>query len=426
MKRIFDSSVILLLSIGAALAGCVDRNMPTTGLTYTEPSATSTVLISTPILESTLPATQPGVDKGLTPTPEAENTPMVITPDNAQVMDMQFIDAKHGWWLGETYQPPGTWGIAIRQTVDGGAIWTPLPAPDVQPGFKMDFRSSDPNLVSQIRFVNGKTGWIFGPGLFYTQDGGKVWHPVVFSGAVVALEPGVPGKPIWAIAQVCLQIPDCTTQLFQASPDRPDQWSPVSYIPVLHPVLAFIRPDSQDGYILSNVSNESFQVSLISTHDEGQSWTSVSTGCISEQPLLAASDRSHLFLLCSGMPGAGNQSKQFYTSTDGGETWNLIQNPNAGNTLGSYGYSNALGSYGYSNALVFLTPKVGVLALGRSSLFTTQDGGRSWTWSSINNMRDASGWVLDAPGGQEIFAALWTTIYHSLDGGLTWQSSEIH
>ncbi len=385
----------LLVFITIITTSCTGRYNPPASSTMRPPAATSGIATSTSTTENGQATTQPAIN---------------------QVLDMQFLDPQHGWLIGAIYLPDGSGRVAIRKTVDGGTTWTKVSAPELQFAPYVSVNQATANTVHQIRFVDAQKGWIYGTALLATQDGGKEWSQVNLPGVVVALEPAGSTQPAWAIIQNCPQIPDCTAQLYQAAPDDPQKWTPVSAIPVLHPLLAFSRPDAQDGYILVNKDTENLQVLLVATHDNGKSWSSNSTGCISEQPLLAGSDRLHLFLLCNDIPSAGNQQKKFFTSADAGVTWSPVRIPANG---------NGLGTYGYSDALLFLTPKLGLLGLGRDTLYTTQDGGISWSSTGIDNAQETSGWVLAYAGGQEVFAAIQTTIYRSLDGGQTWQSNEI-
>ena len=415
MDRCIIRRLILITPLLAIFVGCLERNLPTATPIQSGQTTASVFPTNTPISTTTFLPIFPGTAIGQISTRETGTTPTSTQPEIAQILDMQFIDSAHGWLLAATYN--GNWGIAIRQTADGGQTWTSVAAPQAQPAFGMESSTRNADQVHNIRFVDEKTGWIYGQGLYYTQDGGNIWHPVDFTGAVVALEPEGTDQATWAIIQTCPQIPDCTAQLYQAAPDEPDLWTLISTLPIQHPLLAFNRADPETAYLLSNAGSQDFRVNLVTTQDAGHSWAIRETPCFSEQPLLANTDTSNLYMVCSGIPSAGNQPKQFYTSTDGGEAWRLVE------------YSNnetALPTFGYADALVFLSNKVGVVGLGRSTLVTTQDGGLSWTMSSIPNMADSGGWVLVIAGGRDIFAALQTTVFNSSDGGKTWQSTEIH
>jgi photosystem II stability/assembly factor-like uncharacterized protein len=329
---------------------------------------------------------------------------------------MSFIDAENGWLMALVDQNEDSYKISIRQTVDGGASWTQVWTSEVTSSTD---EKTYPIQGGGISFVNQQTGWIFDPGLSASSDGGKNWQAIEFKGEVVALATAGPDKPVWAIAQTCPDpnSPNCSLQLFEASPDKPDQWKLLSHIPGEYRLLAFARPDAATGYALMNIGVESFRVGLIATHDGGHSWTTTATPCYSEAPLLAAADVSYLEMICTNMLGAGQAIKPFYTSADRGKTWRLIHNPDE---------QKNITTYGYPAALLFLSPKVGVLALDRAMLVVTGDGGLSWTDIDSTDEDNGGGWVLVAAGGQDIFAAIRATIYHSRDGGLTWESSEIH
>ena len=62
-------------------------------------------------------------------------------------------------------------GAELRVTRDGGEHWTALPALPMRLGFVA--RSSD--AVTGVYFANAKNGYLFGPGLELSHDGGQTW-----------------------------------------------------------------------------------------------------------------------------------------------------------------------------------------------------------------------------------------------------------
>ncbi|SRR6266545_3809033 len=104
------------------------------------------------------------------------------------LMDLTWVSDQRGWALAAL---PCARGLCPRVTAtgDGGRSWTALPIP---PGVIQDengtVNCAHAACVSQIRFATTRVGYLFGPALFQTDDGGRSWHRVP-SRPVEAFEP---------------------------------------------------------------------------------------------------------------------------------------------------------------------------------------------------------------------------------------------
>lgn len=95
-------------------------------------------------------------------------------PPNFAPASVTFVGADTGWTLGQA-GTPGHCGppspvicTSIARTDDGGRTWHGVPAPVAGP-------PDGSEGVSQIRFGDLKNGWVFGPQLWATHDGGQSW-----------------------------------------------------------------------------------------------------------------------------------------------------------------------------------------------------------------------------------------------------------
>jgi photosystem II stability/assembly factor-like uncharacterized protein len=80
-----------------------------------------------------------------------------------------FVSPGHGWVLGSG---GGCDSCAqLRVTSDGGDRWAVLPAPSAPLGYY----SRQPAAVTDMVFANSFDGFLFGPGLLATHDGGRSW-----------------------------------------------------------------------------------------------------------------------------------------------------------------------------------------------------------------------------------------------------------
>ena len=132
------------------------------------------------------------------------------------------------------------------------------------------------------------------------------------------------------------------------------------------------------------------------------------------------------WLLVGGQPSAGNQPKELFSTTDGGMTWTHLSGSLSRPLSGGEG---ELGTAGYIGTLIFTSDQEGWLALAHVALMHTTDGGKHWTasLSAAEDRGDPSTAVhfVDARRG-------WTmtdyylptkrqTLWTTSDGGAIWQ-----
>lgn len=85
---------------------------------------------------------------------------------------VSFISPARGWVLGR-------FGCrecaALRVTTDGGRHWSALPAPRVPLWFYAR-QAAQARAVTDLGFANSRDGFMYGPGLYATRDGGRSWQ----------------------------------------------------------------------------------------------------------------------------------------------------------------------------------------------------------------------------------------------------------
>ena len=82
---------------------------------------------------------------------------------------MTFVSASRGWVLGRSGCADCA---ALQESRDGGDTWTTLPRPPAPLGY---YSSNPAAGVTQVVFADAESGFLYGPGLLATSDGGRSW-----------------------------------------------------------------------------------------------------------------------------------------------------------------------------------------------------------------------------------------------------------
>jgi photosystem II stability/assembly factor-like uncharacterized protein len=111
---------------------------------------------------------------------------------------VSFVSASNGWVLGRSGCADCA---AMRETRDGGGTWTALPPPPAPLGY---YASGLVTGVTQVAFADADSGFLYGPELLATSDGGRTWRReslppvqdlVTGNGYAYALTSAAPGAP---------------------------------------------------------------------------------------------------------------------------------------------------------------------------------------------------------------------------------------
>lgn len=221
--------------------------------------------------------------------------------------------------------PRITWAnckLSVRATQDGGQTWQAVAQLDADP-WVVDITRS----VFALTFATLNDGWAYRPGgggaLWATHDGGVSWSDETGSDwSVVDLQAS--GGAAWRldVSGSCRSIEtDCNWRTARTD-DGGLTWQLVAAQPAVQSTPRTARlavRSATEAWVAS-------QGELLVTRDGGASWQARTTPCGAaavEWPaaFAPALDGQALWMICSGQPGAGQQLKRAYVSTDDGQSW---------------------------------------------------------------------------------------------------------
>lgn len=111
---------------------------------------------------------------------------------------MSAVSARRIWVLGRVRCATTPCRAAVYRSFDGGSSWRRLRLPVM--AFRAD-PGGAPDGVSGVAFVNAQTGWLFGPDLWVTHDGGLHWRQAYLPGDVKEVTVGT--GVAWAMVGAC-------------------------------------------------------------------------------------------------------------------------------------------------------------------------------------------------------------------------------
>ncbi len=415
-RRIIGPAVLLLTAF--MLAACVQSFTPT----------------ATP---SSLPAA--GYTPPAKPTPAQTDTPLptkapLLTPEatatsfrTSRILDLAY--AGRIWALVGADENGPTLSSAASLTLigstDGGQTWDAHSIPGAIQGGNF--------LVQRLAFLDQNTGWVYGPRLFATQDGGRSWKEIQTSEEIAAVLPASgAGGQTWALAGSCPAAGgNCSYHLFSLDPQA-GTLEPLAGYEALRAgqQAVLIRSGEQTAYLFAPFFQGQDQYpfyALWASNGDGSGWKKLTLpNCAAAS--ISLSPDGVFWLLCGDGPSAGNQTKGMYISLDQGQTWELrsATDPWQAPTPPA---SQPLQTSGYIDSLLALSKDQALVGLDRNTLISSIDGGRDWEEAiqiTANDPYEFMGWrLVQKPGSEEVWVAggTWpagTRLYHSPDRGKTW------
>ena len=276
----------------------------------------------------------------------------------------------------------------VSPTTDGGATFGPL-----VPVTSWNCDNNAP--VRSLAFDDHGDGFLYGPDLMVTHDGGKTWAQSAQPGAVLTVE--ALGMSVWMVESGCPSTSSataCPLRLLEST-DGGRTWSSSSSAPpsaIDNPYLGegaqgqnwLVRISQSSAYLLSNpATNPTGQADsapLWFTTNGGASWSSRSIPCGIDgmSTVLSIAPDGTLLAVCAAQPSAGIQLKSTLRSTNSGVTWTVQSLCTPPTPASASNCTTQPPSGGYLGGIDAVSPDTVFLFGNRSSLLVSHDGGAHW------------------------------------------------
>jgi hypothetical protein len=326
-------------------------------------------------------------------------------------LDASFISGSAGWMLGLALT--GRQRLELYKTVDGGRRWAALPAPPAS--WRWHQGTAQPNGVSGVTFADARNGWLYGPGLWASHDGGMTWRRLAVHGAQVDSVQADGGRVLAAFT-VCPG--QCRSGRARFAVYRPaagrDDWRPVAGAAGLG--FGRVTLTGPDGYA-SGAQTYGSGTGLVAGPVSAPSrWQHRPVPCGHAYfPAAIAASQAGLVLACNQPPGAHPVQVREYRSADGGRNWHQLTPL----------------SLQDGASMVTITAAGMIIISGMyNGLLISRDNGRAWhTVPEVDNT--------DAVGGGSLITAAMTgnrlgfaiaqtsRAWLTPDGGRTWNPVSI-
>jgi photosystem II stability/assembly factor-like uncharacterized protein len=331
-------------------------------------------------------------------------------PKGFEADSASFVSATTGFVLGARKCSKLPCPARLETTTNGGTSWTALPAPAVK--LVPPFTGSPLSAVSTVRFENAKDGWLFGPGLWATTDGGHHWTRVKLGSTVIAV--AASDGAVFAATEPADGGLN-QTKLFEAAVGTA-AWTQVPHVIPQNAITVFGHS------VWAGIAPK-----LWRSTDSGEHWTKLKFDCPSPDvtaSAVAAASPADIALACvNDEYRPGSSTKKVYTSSNGGSTFRKASgHPPTSGVIGTLAMPP-----GVPGTMVLTA------ASGASFLFRSVNAGKTWHTTTYSDggldFRDlafasaTTGYLIHFSGGPVL--AYGKGLLKTVNAGATWQKVTI-
>jgi len=250
----------------------------------------------------------------------------VAVPANFEPVSASFWSPAQGVALGGAgCTGGGACTARLAVTSDGGAHWRFLTAPDVRLFNSAGNGLTQSSAVRGVVFADRLDGWLYGPGLYATHDGGAHWRRIFLGGDIIpSLGGGVATMAASSGSTYAVVSPDPfhgkPDELYK-SPAGRNAWARVGRMTA---TLAAFATSGRAAWFAPGAGGGARATHLRATAD-GVHWHQYPFACPGNYGLqsIAAASPSDLVFLCTGESSAGHTAKEVLLSVNGGKTEHL-------------------------------------------------------------------------------------------------------
>jgi hypothetical protein len=324
-----------------------------------------------------------------------------------QPTSVTFIGSHVGVALGVAGTCAARACTAMAATHDYGRTWAEMAAPPAGPA---DGKKG----VSQVRFLDYKNGWAYGPALYATHNGGRSWRAILTHGGRV-LDLSTVGHRAFAVVGFgctgagALYGTGCARFTLFSAADDSNEWDAVTNASGAgHAVAGALQLTGEHGYLLAGGRIYIGPVKKGAWHRVPAASVPgcIRPGASGPQLIAPAPTANELFLVCQ------NPATSMLT---------LYRSPSTGASWQQRGVVQAAGT---AQSLA-VTPSGSLVLATTTGIYRSADG-RSWNPVFTKPAGGFSfvGMTTDTQG-VAVAASLRRDIYITMDGGRTWQARPI-
>jgi photosystem II stability/assembly factor-like uncharacterized protein len=334
-------------------------------------------------------------------------------PAGFEVQSASFVSAQNGFVLGARHCSILPCRALLERTTNGGKSWTKVTAPAVE--LQPRFTGAPASAVSSVRFENTKDGWLYGPSLWATTNGGRTWHRVHQVPNAVTNLAAADGE-VFAVSQP-LTGGSSQARLYKSAVGS-GKWSLVRRVAPQTTLTVF-------GHSVWT----GLAPAIWTSANSGKTWSKLSFECPASYPAaseVAAASAKDVAIACSdqGDPQPGLSYKKVFVSSNGGKTFHVVKS------------QPGIPGQVYGLAMPAGRPNVITInaASGASYFYRTVNSGKTWATNTFDDgglgfndlayVTGTTGYVVHFMGTPYI--AYGDGLMKTVNAGHSWTSVSIH